>query len=150
MQKKRSGNRTSDAYKKKHFPAMVGLSAVQREKPMTAKEYADFLRSRKASPKKRSLPFDKKLSEIASLAVKRGSPLGTEAEHFVNLFKLRGMKEFLEREYSDPSERREALIRNVGEGHLKRELHGVNDWLEKLKRPELKLTFDEVIDMILK
>ena len=130
-----------------------GIKPVKRDHVLTNEHYEKFLKSREEVLAKKEIPrnFDAKVSLIASLAIKKGDLLGTDAEYFLNIFKLRNadLQRILKHNRS-PEKARSALIRAVGNHELSCLLAGTNHWLDKIGRPDLKLTFDEVLDIILK
>jgi hypothetical protein len=146
MQKKpRSRNRTSDAYKKRRASAPIGAKPVPREKPLAPKEYAKFLETLPRAAK----DFGEKITAIARLAINERDSRRVGAQWFITLCGRRALKPLYKESYPNPSERRAALIESLAEHHLKNRLIEINEWLENKGHPELQLTFDELIDMIL-
>ncbi len=134
MQKRRSRDRRSEAYKKRRKPGAMGLRAKAAK-------------SRRPKPKKKLLTLEEKATEISGLTLKAGhTSLGPDG--FTSLLQFRKALEKTMKQYSAFSEKKEALLR-ILDGQVKRKLTEMNQWLEDIGKPYLKMSLDEAIHMIL-
>ncbi|MFA4855269.1 MAG: hypothetical protein WC634_01610 [archaeon] len=121
---------------------------------MTSEEYKKWLESRLPAKLQAVKPLTRpeKANELSLLAIRKGKAIGRGPSSFVNFIQYRRtLKKNLEFHHPDPAERRKAFISAVGgKDEIERACKGINQWAEKMERPDLKLTFDEMIDLILK
>ena len=143
-----------DRHKKPRNQALIGSMAGAERKPLTSEEYKKWLESRLPAKLQavKPLTLPEKANELSLLAIRKGKAIGRGPSSFVNFIQYRRtLKKNLEFHHPDPAERRKGFISAVGgEYEIKAACNDINQWTEEVGRPDLKLTFDEMIDLILK
>ena len=141
MQKRRSRDRRSEAYKKPRKTRIqdLGLRPGKERKPTTE--------AWRLRPEADLSTLKAKANEISGLAFKAGhTSLGPDG--FTHLLQFRKALERTMKQYSTFSEKKEAILRILG-NQVKGRLTEMNQWLEDIGKPYLKMSLDEAIHMIL-